>query len=333
MSENKLKVVAMMDGTIPDTSPVEAPPLRKREKQDNALRAEFERRWLRNPEQFNPASSILEQERLERCWDLIAPLLSPGIRVADLGCGWGVLAKRMREAGAQVDAVDISNNALRRFDEEGAAGIRLIRGTLPFTPLEDGTYDLVVCTDVVADLQGHDRRLLVSELTRLINSQGKLICSTALDTRTDNALELFLSLLQTECKLHKGKLSYHGLWLQLRTWLEKPDYYLKLATDRAFFRKEWERSNRIKKRWLELQSTTPFRSWWKLRQKIHKPWLQKMLTSRATLLKLEAFCRRWRPDTTRSHVIVLATRRPLEEDLRISPHDDRQARLEKCIWT
>jgi len=333
MPDNKLQVVAMMEGAVPKEAPPQTSAMRKREKQDHAMRAAFERRWLKEPEQFNPTASILEHNRLEHCWALIKPLISPGTRVADLGCGWGVLAKRMRSAGAQVDAVDISNNALKRLDDEGAEGIRLIRATLPFTPLHDGSYDLVVCTDVIADLQGHDRRLLISELTRLIKAEGFIVCSTALDTHTDDALDLFLSLVQTECKLQEGKLSYHGLWQQLRSWLEKPDYYLKLNADRAYFRSEWEQSGRIRRRWLHMQCNTPMRAWWSLRKKINAPWLKRLRGDAEWLTKLEAFCKRWRPDTTRSHVVVSCSRRPLEEDLRVTPNDDRQSRLDKCIWT
>ena len=116
--------------------------------------AKYERLWLQNPEKFNPMRTCLKQEDLNRAWKMIKeakPL--KGMRAVDLGCGYGILTLRMRDAGAElVDAVDIASQALRKLELHDMTRIRPFQDYVPYTHLEDNAYDLVVCTELIAEL-------------------------------------------------------------------------------------------------------------------------------------------------------------------------------------
>ena len=133
------------------------------------LQAKFERLWLINPEHFNPLSNCMERERLERTWQLLIKHMNVVHKhIVDIGCGAGVFSRRLRDGGAQVEAVDIAENALKNFKEIGADHIQLKQDAMPMTSLPDHAYDGIICTDLIAELPREDYRLFFAELSRLI---------------------------------------------------------------------------------------------------------------------------------------------------------------------
>lgn len=209
MTENPFKVVQVQKGMPHHTQASSS------EGRDIEARANFERQWLIDPQQFDPSRNVMERERIDRSWKHVKPLLNePEVKVADLGFGWGTLAEKVHNRGAQVDAVEIAENAIKRFSPE-YPNIRCIRDTLPRSSLPDDTYDLIICTDLIAELDPKDHRMLVSELYRLLKPEGRLICSTPLDYRTDGALESFATLIDTEFEVIEWEVSHHAYLLSL----------------------------------------------------------------------------------------------------------------------
>ena len=205
--------------------------------------AKFERLWLKDPEQFNPLRSCLEKERLTRSWELLTKSVSlKDKKVVDLGCGSGYFSRQLAQAEAIVDAVDIAENALKVFRQEGAEKIHLIQDAMPRTQLPDHTYDIVVCTDLIAYLPKEDYRLFFAELARLLKPDGILLCSTPIDIDTTGGVEKFLSLLRTEFEIKETSLSYNAFYLKfsrffrwMRGIFEKKIVMLKMEKICRFF--------------------------------------------------------------------------------------------------
>ena len=85
--------------------------------------------------------------------------LQPGERVLDIGCGNGVLARRLAELGAEVLAVDFSEALLELARQRGqAAGKAIVYQQLDATDedalraLGEGRFDAVVCTMALMDM-------------------------------------------------------------------------------------------------------------------------------------------------------------------------------------
>jgi SAM-dependent methyltransferase len=80
-------------------------------------------------------------------WPALRALLPPmrGLRVADLGCGFGWFSRWAREAGAaEVLGIDVSEKMLARARAETAdAAVQYVRGDLDALDLPEAGFDLV----------------------------------------------------------------------------------------------------------------------------------------------------------------------------------------------
>lgn len=186
-------------------------------------RAHWDRLWLTDPEQAVRASEWVqgevEKQRMASIWSLLqlcAPYTDK--RIVDLGCGAGVLTLRLQQAGAKVDAVDLSKCALRRLEEQQAASahpIRTVRAYVPYTELEDAAYDLVLCSGLMGELSREEQRVLIAEVYRLVHPDGRILLATSMDTTTDGALEKWHHLLETELEIIEEQRLYHAYFLAL----------------------------------------------------------------------------------------------------------------------
>lgn len=100
-----------------------------------------------------------------------------GLAVLDVGCGTGRHAVRLAAAGAQVTAIDFSEEMLRKAQAKpGAAGIRFgVHDLAQPLPFAAGSFDRVVCglvVDHIADLAG-----LFAELRRVCAPTGRVVIS------------------------------------------------------------------------------------------------------------------------------------------------------------
>lgn len=113
-------------------------------------------------------------ERFPARRDWLLERVAPGERVLDLGCGEGAFAMALREHGAQVVAVDVVAEPVRRARAAGVdARTVALDGPLAF---DDGAFDVVWAGEVVehvVDVQGW-----LSEVRRVLPSGGRLLLTT-----------------------------------------------------------------------------------------------------------------------------------------------------------
>ena len=102
-----------------------------------------------------------------------------GYRVLDLGCGGGLLAEPLRQAGADVIGIDISVRALqvaRRHASEEQVEIAYLRSAAESLPFGVGCFDLVVAFDVLDHVS--DLGKTIQEISRVLRRGGKLMYDT-----------------------------------------------------------------------------------------------------------------------------------------------------------
>ena len=92
--------------------------------------------------------------------------------VLDAGCGEGVVTEWLRDGlpGARVVGVDASNDALREASER-VPEASFEPGDVQALPFADGSFDLVVCTEVLEHVA--DPRAALVELRRV--SRGRVV--------------------------------------------------------------------------------------------------------------------------------------------------------------
>lgn len=327
MAENRLNIIDVTSEKSPD-------PFfqRGRHGKKKELQAKYERLWLIDPERFNPLRNCMEQERIERTWRLLTKhvTLNKHPHVVDIGCAAGVFSRRLRDAGAQVQAVDIAENALKKFRELGAEQIELQQEAMPDTHLPDQSFQAIVCTELIAEVPQEEYRLFFAELARLITPDGYLICSTPIDIDSVGAIEKLIELAQSEFDIIEDIASYHALYLRLNRVLNNPSRFIKGWLDPECKRKEMAQLKGFNRGWYWL-NTTPLLIWFwyachPLANFIHN-WLRSQTT---ILLFLEKICRFLSDQDGISNYLFIAKRRPLPS---INPDEIPQERSKrKEVW-
>lgn len=111
-------------------------------------------------------------------------------RVVDLGCGGGLLAVPLAEAGARVVGVDLAPHALAAGRQRQAAGYLPIAGDLLRCPLANGCGDVVLLADVLEHTP--QPRVAVREAARLLRPDGHLFVNTIARTVRSRLLAITL---------------------------------------------------------------------------------------------------------------------------------------------
>jgi 2-polyprenyl-3-methyl-5-hydroxy-6-metoxy-1,4-benzoquinol methylase len=139
--------------------------------------------WHSIPEGLQPASFELRRR-------FLIDALDPGERLLDLGCGEGHFGAAAGEAGAEVLAADVAEEALRRARAlHPGLDLHLIDGEGGWE-LEDADFDIVWAGEVIEHVA--DTASWLSELRRVLRPGGRLLLSTPLLGRRE-LLEATLS--------------------------------------------------------------------------------------------------------------------------------------------
>lgn len=281
------------------------------------IQATMERMWLQNPEQFNPERDCVQRKRLEQTLQLINDHLTlKDLKITDLGCGAGVFSRKLRDQGARIDAVDIAGNALIRLEEHNMENINPIQDCLPTTNLKDDFYDLVVCTEVIGYLPQDTYRLLFAELCRIVKPKGHVVCSTALDLNSDDALQRFAGLAETEFSIDSWALSYHRLFVKLCHFFDLPRNYVKAYRDHEIREKESKaKKTKLGHAWYNLNTSLPLVLVWQVLSFVTNP-IHDWLNQNESVMNLcDKICKFLWSDAGISHAIFIGKRRPLSTPL------------------
>ncbi|HEX2084318.1 MAG TPA: class I SAM-dependent methyltransferase [Solirubrobacteraceae bacterium] len=125
----------------------------------------------------NPTRRWLHAER--RAWieAALGRLAAGGARRAiEVGPGSGVYLPLMVELFASVTAVDVEEAFLARARE--VEGVRVVRDDVTRSALPAGSFDVVLCSEVIEHLR--DPRPALLGLRRLLAPGGRLVISTPL---------------------------------------------------------------------------------------------------------------------------------------------------------
>jgi len=309
MAENRLNIISVEAPS--EDFLLNAPPAPSRTARLREMRAKYERLWLLDPERFNPLRNVMEQERLERTWKILTRhTFLMDQKTVDIGCGSGVFSHRLQESGAQVEAVDIAENALKILKNKYPA-IPVRQTAMPETSLADQQYDIVVCTELIAEIAAVDYRLFFAELSRVIRPSGFLVFSSAIDIYTDHGSGRLFELAQTEFDILDHISSYHALSIRLKHFFEGPSLYTEGWENKEFYRNELKHRKGFNRLWF-WGATSPLFVWisYGLRP-LFSPILKGLKTKRSWLLKLEKICQALWHQRGISNEIFIAKQRPL----------------------
>ena len=103
-----------------------------------------------------------------------------GLRVADIGCGGGILSESMRHAGAEVCGIDASEDLIAVAKAHARSNVLDVRYEImtstELAQQEAATFDRVTCMELIEHVP--DPVALLSDCARLLKPGGKLFLST-----------------------------------------------------------------------------------------------------------------------------------------------------------
>jgi 2-polyprenyl-6-hydroxyphenyl methylase/3-demethylubiquinone-9 3-methyltransferase len=129
----------------------------------------YETLWARVPEGICPTDFALRAR-------FVLERVRAGERVLDVGCGEGWFATALAGAGANVVAVDIAEEPLRRARmRDPKLDLRLVDVGEPL-PFDDASFDVVWAGETIEHVA--DTGSWLSELRRTLRAGGGLLLST-----------------------------------------------------------------------------------------------------------------------------------------------------------
>ncbi|NMR31596.1 bifunctional 2-polyprenyl-6-hydroxyphenol methylase/3-demethylubiquinol 3-O-methyltransferase UbiG [Crystallibacter degradans] len=123
----------------------------------------------------------------------VARAIGAGLKALDVGCGAGLLAEEFARLGFDVVGVDpsaVAIEAARAHAEMSGLRIRYQVGAGEQLPVEDGTFDVVYCCDVLEHVA--DLPLVLAETARVMKPGGLYLFDTINRTATSKILAIKL---------------------------------------------------------------------------------------------------------------------------------------------
>jgi ubiquinone/menaquinone biosynthesis C-methylase UbiE len=126
---------------------------------------------------FVPSIAIPVSAELLRAADL-----QPGVRVLDVGCGTGLIARRAAETvgdGGSVAAIDVSPDMIAMaasLPVADGAPIEWHQGDATALPFPDGDFDVVLCQMTLMFVE--DRLTALREMHRVLAKGGRVLITT-----------------------------------------------------------------------------------------------------------------------------------------------------------
>ncbi len=103
-----------------------------------------------------------------------------GARVADVGCGGGLLSEALARAGAQVTGIDLGEAVIDvarlHLHESGLAIDYRVQSSADLAASEPATFDAVCCMELIEHVP--DPAALVADLAAMLKPDGQLFVST-----------------------------------------------------------------------------------------------------------------------------------------------------------
>lgn len=98
-----------------------------------------------------------------------------GMKVLDIGCGTGKQLVSFQDNGGELFGIDLSPQMLRvaKSNLEGNAG--LINGDALRLPYQEATFDLVISSLFLHQLNPQERSIVLDETVRIVKPEGRIL--------------------------------------------------------------------------------------------------------------------------------------------------------------
>lgn len=139
-------------------------------------------------EKSHPIVRWIEHRRIASLHALAAP--RAGDRVLEVGCGAGHVLAHF--SGLHRVGLDLSTTMLERARKRLGDGVELMRGSAEQLPFDDGSFNIVLCTEVLEHTQHPD--VVIRELMRVAAPDARVVVSIPNEGNIDRAKRILRGL-------------------------------------------------------------------------------------------------------------------------------------------
>lgn len=111
--------------------------------------------------------------KIDRLLDERFATLHPGAQILDVGCGTGEYIQRANKLGFSASGIEPAE-AMRKAAIDKNPGSTILNGMATELPFQDGTFDLVICIEVLRYLHSADNQRALREMYRVLKPGGTL---------------------------------------------------------------------------------------------------------------------------------------------------------------
>ena len=150
-----------------------------------------------------------------------------------------------------------------------------------------------------------------SELARIIKTEGVVVCSTPIDIDSENALERFSGLAETEFEIDKWLLNYDVLWIRLLGFLSAPETYAKASRDPSLRTHELAKHGKLGRGWFNINSSPALGFLWHVVSFVTRPIANFFAQNNSLMVLLEKISRFFWSETGVSHALFIGKKRKM----------------------
>jgi len=136
--------------------------------------------WNKRSEIYDNVVGSMYEETNRLTAECTLKYLKPGDRVLDFACGTGLITLQVAPHVAQVRAIDISDQMVRRFqaklDSQGVDNVELSQTDLFDPCLEPGSFDAVMACNVLCYVENFDA--VMARIRELLKPGGYFLSAT-----------------------------------------------------------------------------------------------------------------------------------------------------------
>lgn len=146
--------------------------------------------WSSRADNYGDATARVTRQTIPKLLDHAR--LFPGAKVLDAGCGPGYVAAIAELLGAEAEGIDFSAKMVERAQAQ-FPGIAFSVADVEDLPMQDGTFDAVLCNIVLFHVTDPERAM--SEARRVLKPDGRFVFSQWLGPDRSECYKLMLDVI------------------------------------------------------------------------------------------------------------------------------------------
>lgn len=133
-----------------------------------------------------------------------------GMRILDIGCGTGMQLANYHDSGGELFGIDLSSQMLKVAKYNLKGNIGLVNGDALWLPYANATFDLVISSLFLHQLNADNRLIALDEIMRVVQPAGRVLLIDFHSATNHTIMGKLTYIAISTLELFAGKEHYHN---------------------------------------------------------------------------------------------------------------------------